>query len=136
MKLYWVLPVLTVAACATPRQQAAAPTPPPPCEQTGVASWYRVARQTTASGETPPPGALVAAHRTLPIGTQVRVTAVETGQTVEVRIADRGPFAKGRVIDLSGAAARQLGMRQDGVAQVRLQVDAPAGAACPFDPGT
>ena len=134
MKPYWILPVLAVAACATPRQQAAAPAPP--CEQTGLASWYRAARRTTASGETPPPGALVAAHRTLPIGTQVRVTTVDTGQSVTVRIADRGPFATGRVIDLSGAAAQQLGMRQDGVVQVRLQVDAPAGGACPFDQGT
>jgi rare lipoprotein A len=136
MRLYWVLPVLAVTACSTPRQQAVAPpAPPQPCEQTGLASWYRVAHQTTATGEAPSPGAMVAAHRTLPIGTRVHVTVVDTGQTVVVRIDDRGPFAKNRVIDLSSAAAMQLGMRQGGVAQVRLQVDTPTGSTCPFENG-
>jgi rare lipoprotein A len=77
---------------------------------------------------------MVAAHRTLPMGTQVRVTAVDTGQSVTVRIDDRGPFAKGRVIDLSSTAAAQLGMHKDGVAAVRLHVD-PADGACPFTNG-
>jgi rare lipoprotein A len=65
----------------------------------------------------------------------VHVTVVDTGQTVVVRIDDRGPFAKNRVIDLSSAAAMQLGMRRGGVAQVRLQVDTPTGSTCPFENG-
>jgi rare lipoprotein A len=77
---------------------------------------------------------LVAAHRSLPFGTSVQVTAIETGQSIVVRINDRGPFGHGRIIDLSRAAADQLGMRRDGMARVRLE---PAGSArasegCPF----
>jgi rare lipoprotein A len=149
MHLRWASFLLlpAVAACATAPRQAAAPTPPPePCLQTGTASWYRPAAsgQTTASGTTPKSGALTAAHPTLPFGTQVLVTDLASGQSVVVRIADRGPFTKGRIIDLSPAAARHLGMRQDGTAQVRLEIfhppsGAPAAqpaatteAACPF----
>jgi rare lipoprotein A len=76
----------------------------------------------------------VAAHRSLPFGTFVLVTAIETGQSIVVRINDRGPFGRGRIIDLSRAAADQLGIRHDGVARVQLE---PAGSAgdgesCPF----
>ncbi len=109
--------------------------------QTGTASWYgpHAALQAggkgaTASGETPGSGALVAAHPTLPIGTQLTVTDVASSRSVVVRVADRGPFTKGRIIDLSSAAATQLGMRQDGVAQVRLEIYQPPSAAADVKP--
>ncbi len=66
--------------------------------------------------------ALTAAHQTLPFGTWVQVKKVSTGQTVQVRINDRGPFIKGRIIDLSYAAARELGMIGEGTAEVILTI--------------
>ena len=77
--------------------------------QTGVASVYDYSRQPTASGERMQPGALTAAHRTLPFGTMVRVTDNRSGRSVVVRINDRGPFVRGRVIDLTPAGAHALG---------------------------
>src|SRR5690554_5765255 len=79
---------------------------------TGRASWYgeRFHGRKTASGETYDMHALTAAHKTLPFGTMVRVTDIESRKSVVVRITDRGPFAKGRVIDLSFAAAGELDM--------------------------
>jgi rare lipoprotein A len=74
----------------------------------------------TASGELFSPGKLTAAHRSLPFGTMVRVTNLRNGRTVTVRINDRGPFTKGRIIDLTPAAARQLGF--SGLAPVKLDV--------------
>src|SRR5689334_8314435 len=82
-------------------------------ESTGLASYYFEA-QPTASGERFNPNELTAAHKTLPFGTRVRVTNRHNGKSVVVRINDRGPFVKGRVIDLSRAAARAINM--DGVA--------------------
>jgi rare lipoprotein A len=91
----------------------------------GLASWYgaRHAGRRTANGERFDPGALTAAHRTLPFGSRVRVTNLENGRSVVVRINDRGPFAEGRVVDLSEAAARALGMTASGVARVLLEVE-------------
>jgi rare lipoprotein A len=66
--------------------------------------------------------ALTAAHRTLPFGTRVRVTNLNTGQQVVVRINDRGPFSHGRLIDLSSAAAARVGIRAAGVGRVALEV--------------
>lgn len=88
----------------------------------GIASYYgnELAGNRTASGETFDPGQLTAAHRTLPFGTLVRVTNVATGDSVVVRINDRGPFAHGRVIDVSHAAAREIGMHRSGTARVKL----------------
>lgn len=90
----------------------------------GEASYYggELAGRPTASGETFDPGQLTAAHRTLPFGTKVRVTNLNNDRTVVVRVNDRGPFAKRRVIDLSQAAARRIGMLGTGHARVRLQV--------------
>lgn len=85
----------------------------------GMASWYDEP-QMTASGERFDPSQLTAAHRTLPFGTRVRVTNTRNGRSVIVRINDRGPFAKGRIIDLSKAAARTLQMIDAGVAPVEL----------------
>jgi rare lipoprotein A len=76
----------------------------------------------------------MAAHPTLPLGTQVLVTELAGGRSVVVRIADRGPFTKGRIIDLSPAAATQLGVRQDGVAQVRLEIYHPPSEASGVKP--
>ena len=76
--------------------------------QCGRASWYAL-HSRTASGERMNPSALTAAHRTLPLGTKLRVTNQNNGRSVIVRINDRGPFIKGRVLDLSKGAAGQLG---------------------------
>jgi rare lipoprotein A len=76
----------------------------------------------TASGERYDMRQLVAAHPTLPFGTRVRVTRVETGQSVVVRIIDRGPFVKGRIIDLSFEAAKRLDFLDQGTAPVTISV--------------
>ena len=77
--------------------------------ETGIAAFYGGGR--TASGEVSGPNGLTAAHRTLPFGTKVLVTNVRNGRTVLVRINDRGPYGRGRIIDLSRAAARELDMK-------------------------
>jgi rare lipoprotein A len=96
-------------------------TPSP--DQTGVASWYGDEWQgrITASGKPFDDSKLTAAHRTLPLNTRVRVTNLKTGRSVEVTITDRGPYIGGRVIDLSKAAAKQLGMVKEGLVPVRIQ---------------
>jgi rare lipoprotein A len=86
--------------------------------QTGIASIYSGGR--TANGERAAASGLTAAHRTLPFGTRVRVTNRLTGRSVVVRINDRGPFVRGRVIDVTPAAARALGF--SGLAPVELSV--------------
>lgn len=90
--------------------------------QEGVASYYsdRFQGALTASGEAFDQQALTAAHPSLPFGTKVLVTRPDTGQEVEVLINDRGPFVKGRIIDLSKRAARTLGMLNQGVAPVMV----------------
>ena len=91
---------------------------------TGMASWYGPGfhGRRSASGEVFNQNALTAAHRTLPFGTQVRVTNLNNGQQVVVRINDRGPFGHGRVIDLSAAAASSIGLRASGVGRVQIEV--------------
>ncbi len=88
--------------------------------QSGLASIYGYSGGRTASGEHASPGALTAAHRTLPFGTMVRVTNRSSGRSVVVRINDRGPFVRGRIIDLTPAAARALGF--SGLANVEVDV--------------
>ncbi|MEM8546053.1 MAG: septal ring lytic transglycosylase RlpA family protein [Cyanobacteria bacterium P01_H01_bin.119] len=90
----------------------------------GAASWYGPGfhGRRSASGEVFNQNALTAAHRTLPFGTQVRVTNLATSAQVVVRINDRGPFSHGRIIDLSAAAAREIGLYRMGVAPVRVEV--------------
>lgn len=87
----------------------------------GIASWYGY-DSGTASGEPFRPNGLTAAHRSLPFGTKVRVINLNNGRSVIVRINDRGPFIRGRVIDLSTGAARALGMLGSGLAPVRVEV--------------
>jgi rare lipoprotein A len=90
--------------------------------QTGQASYYGYgAGSQTASGARFNPNAMTAAHRTLPFGTKVRVTNKRNGKTVIVTINDRGPFIRGRIIDLSTAAAGVIGMRSSGVAPVLVE---------------
>ena len=92
--------------------------------QEGFASYYgkKFHGKKTASGEIFNMYDMTAAHRTLPFGTYVRVTNLENGRSVVVRINDRGPFAKGRIIDLSYAAAKRLGIIHKGVAKVRIDI--------------
>lgn len=106
-----------------------------PAVQCGKASWYELTSM-TASGERADPNALAAAHRSLPFGTKVRVSNLSNGKEVVVRINDRGPFVRGRVIDVTRAAADKLGFRKQGVARVRIAVVKPdstekPGASCP-----
>jgi rare lipoprotein A len=108
MKLF-VLSALVVSTIAIPMAASA---------QSGIASVYSGER--TANGEYARASGLTAAHRSLPFGTMVRVTNHSNGRTVMVRINDRGPFVKGRIIDLTPAAARAIGM--DGLANVSVDV--------------
>jgi rare lipoprotein A len=89
----------------------------PAAAQCGKASWYAL-HSRTASGERMNPSAMTAAHRSLPFGTKVRVTNNRNGKSVVVRINDRGPFIRGRIIDLSKAAAQRIGMVRSGHAAV------------------
>ncbi len=89
-------------------------------EHHGIASVYTDRR--TASGERFSAGALTAAHKTLPLGSKAKVTHLGTGRSVVVRINDRGPYAKGRVIDLTPAAAAKIGLtKSQGIAKVRVE---------------
>jgi rare lipoprotein A len=87
----------------------------------GVASFYSEGTQ-TASGEKFNTNELTAAHPTLPFGTTVRVTDVTTGRSVTVRVNDRGPYVPGRIVDVSSAAAKELGIVDRGVTKVKLSV--------------
>lgn len=92
--------------------------------ETGYASWYggKFQGRQTASGEIFDTHKLTAAHKTLPFGTIVRVTNLDNGKEVKVRINDRGPFIEGRIIDLSMAAAQKIGLLGTGVGRVKIEV--------------
>ena len=97
-------------------------------EQVGEASYYGKGfhGKTTAGGEKFDQGDLTAAHPTLPLGSEAKVTNLETGESVEVEINDRGPYAKGRDIDLSKAAAKEIGIdKKNGEAPVKIEADVP-----------
>jgi rare lipoprotein A len=111
-----------VAAAARKRTRLAARPPASTDGSVGVASFYKLESK-TASGEKFKPGELTAAHRTLPFGTRLRVTDVATGQSVTVRVNDRGPFVPGRVVDVSHSAAQALGMVDRGITRVKLEVE-------------
>ena len=87
----------------------------------GVASFYTEGAR-TANGERLNPNALTAAHPSLPFGTRLRITSVASGRSVIVRVNDRGPFIKGRAVDVSYSAAKELGMTERGVAKVKMEV--------------
>ena len=123
------LGALGVAGCGHRGARAKIPVAPARigATETGVASWYGIpyhGRQ-SASGEIYDMEKLTAAHRMLPFQTWVEVTNLTNGKRVDVRINDRGPFARGRIIDLSQAAARDIEMLGPGTARVRLRVIAP-----------
>lgn len=140
-----ILVLLLAARCAS--RPVPAPTPParsPPAEthgsflQEGVASWYGgndgFEGKPTASGEIYDSSKLTAAHRDLPLGSIVDVTGFESGRTVRVRINDRGPFVKGRIIDLSQEAARQIGILGPGTGRVGITLVAQGATPTPAPP--
>ena len=124
----WLIAAVAVMAWAcggAPREAPPPRTGPAPAVQRGLATFYGVEQQggPTASGERFDRNQLTAAHRTLPLGTRVRVTNTRNGRSVEVRINDRGPYGgHGRIIDLSEAAARRLDMIAAGVVPVIVEV--------------
>ncbi len=103
------------------------PKEDPNYDRTGVASWYGpdFHGKSTANGETYDQNALTAAHTTLPMPSYVRVTNMENGRSIILRVNDRGPFAKDRIIDVSRRSAQLLGFHNQGTAKVRVQVVAP-----------
>jgi rare lipoprotein A len=107
------------SGCSLLRREAPVP---PPAGQVGLASWYGGSfhGRRTASGERFDQEALTAAHRSLPLGTRARVTNLENGRSVIITVTDRGPFVRGRIIDLSRGAARRLGILRAGKARVRV----------------
>jgi len=114
--------------------------PPDVFTEAGKASWYGgrgdgFAGRRTANGERYDPAGLTCAHRTLPFGTLVEVENMETGVRTTVRVNDRGPFVKGRVLDVSRKAAGTLGLLDAGVAQVRLRTVDAQGRPTRLDPG-
>jgi rare lipoprotein A len=132
------LAALLLSACAHKKRAQVPPPPPsrasavPGAVETGIASWYGhpYHGRRAADGETYDMETLVAAHRTLPFNTWVRVYNLNNNKTVDVRIIDRGPFVDGRIIDLSHAAAQAIEMIGTGIAQVRVEIlSSPASVA-------
>ncbi len=139
-----LLPALIVAACASPPTSRPTsdssgtqvgkpyrvngvryvPKAQPGYDATGIASWYggKFHGRRTASGQRYDMNAMTAAHRTLPFGTKVRVTNLRNDRTVVLTINDRGPFARGRIIDVSRRAAERLGFRSRGTTRVRVRI--------------
>jgi len=131
----FLLSALALSGCTTPIDNSGQgkPTPPeqgsvtkPLHKEVGEASWYGPGLQgkETANGETFDQKELTAAHPTLPMGTKAKVTNLENGKNVEVRINDRGPFVGDRVIDVSKAVAKKLDMQDDGTTQVKIETKA------------
>ncbi|MDV2857821.1 septal ring lytic transglycosylase RlpA family protein [Oceanimonas smirnovii] len=119
-----VVLLLGVSACGSQSDASAPPSKQGLLLGEGKASYYggRHHGRKTASGERFNKNDLTAAHKTLPFGTRVKVTNLRNNQVVVVRINDRGPYARGRVIDLSEQAAREVGMIRAGVVPVRLEI--------------
>lgn len=118
-----LLGILLLASCAAPVTVEKKPelySSQAAHVETGIASWYNDRR--TASGERFRSSAMAAAHRKLPFGTMVRVVDLKTGKSIVVRINDRGPYIRGRIIDLTTGAARALGTYHRGIARVRIEV--------------
>jgi rare lipoprotein A len=130
-------PAAPAAATAAPPPAAPAPAPVPAAAtsgvETGLAAVYsdKLNGRKTASGETYDRNKLTTAHKTLPFGTKVKVTNVKNDKSVVLRVNDRGPTQAGRVVDISPAAAKALGISSKGMAEVRVEVAeaAPAGKA-------
>lgn len=127
------------SAVRTPATTAAptvANAPKLKCIQTGTASWYgtNMKGQLTASGEKFDPKALTAASRKFPLGTELNVINLNNDRSVTVTVNDRGPYSGNRIIDMSAAAAHELGMKESGLAPVCVQNAEQGGA--PADSGT
>ena len=103
-------------------------TNPPVLTETGLATWYYARERAGSDGALYGLDAPTAAHKTLPLGSTVRVTNLGNGQSTYVRITDRGPFVPGRILDMSEFAAKQIGLYRPGVAEVKLEVFAHPGA--------
>jgi len=125
IKFVLALWLLSLAACSVPPSRTPAPLPSTGrASQTGIASWYGPGfhGKATASGTIYDQHDLTAAHQTLPLGTRLMVTNLQNGSLTEVTVNDRGPFAKGRILDLSYAAAQTLGALGPGTIPVRIEV--------------
>jgi len=121
---------VAVTALAAVLAVAALPVPSIEAAECGRASWYAMTGR-TASGERANPNGYFAAHRTLPFGTRIRVENLHNGRVVEVKVNDRGPFVRGRVVDVTKAAAAKLGFINAGTAPVRVTViGKAAGKSC------
>lgn len=130
----WALVACLATGCAATAPHDPPPDPPPThAAEVGVASYVGKPYEghPTASGPVFDGHALIAAHRTLPFGTRVRVTNLANDREVVVTIVDRGPYRKGRVIDVSRRAARELGFERAGTTRVRLEVLADRDAGNP-----
>lgn len=116
--------VVTMPAMASQNHQRQAEFQQSAAVQVGAASWYGRwhAGRRTATGERFDPRAMTCAHRSLPLGSVIKVTDLATGKKVAVEVNDRGPYVKGRILDLSEGAARELGIGDKGVTMVRLEV--------------
>lgn len=129
MRHVWLpwLSLSLLSACATPAVRTTTPAPAS-CVEEGLASWYgrQPGGNRMADGRAFNPNGLTAAHRWLPLGTSVRVENLDSGRSVVVRITDRGPVVRRRIIDVSEAAAKALAMKRDGLAHVRLEPASPA----------
>jgi len=116
---------LLLGGCSVPQLSTWHPSARPlgHYRETGTASWYGPGFRGnhTSNGEIYTADEMTAAHPTLPLGTRIVVTNLENGKSVEVRVNDRGPFAKGRILDLSHAAAEEIGLLDHGTAQVRVE---------------
>jgi rare lipoprotein A len=122
--VFLLVAVMWLAACSVPPSRIPPPVASRGANQSGIASWYGPGfhGKATASGVIYNQHDLTAAHQTLPLGTRVLVTNLDNGKSVEVLINDRGPFAKGRIIDLSFAAGDTLGMIRPGTIPVHIEV--------------
>ena len=127
--MFWAIFALIAALSGCGGKQRPMKAVPRPIgwTETGIASWYGPPYhgRRAASGEVYDMEKLTAAHKTLPFNTWVRVENQSTGKQAEVRITDRGPFVRGRIIDLSRAGARDIGMLNSGVAKVKITVIRP-----------
>ena len=124
-------PEVAFPGCAVPGVPAGDDLSARPRTLIGIASYYggKFHGRRTASGARYDQTALTAAHRTLPFGTLVRVTNPRNGRSVVVRVTDRGPYVRGRALDLSREAARRLGMLSQGIARVAWEILTPGGGA-------
>lgn len=112
-----------------PRGPILEPEGKPVFVETGMASWYGPSGHRTADGSAYNGTGMTAAHKTLPLGTVARVTNLVNGESVMVRITDRGPFAHGRVLDLSESAAKEIGLYRMGIAKVKIEAFSNAAAS-------